>query len=104
MFYGIFECLNLDTGGTGKTALLPELVLLILYSGLKRNANSNRTVLEFGIKTKYAGPMGNAKMMMTWFYIFQRNCEMTNIVYSMAFSQTDKLEFTEGKVVYENRI
>lgn len=32
----------------------------------------------FGIKIKYASPMGNAKMMMIWFCTFQRNCEMIN--------------------------
>lgn len=31
MFYGIIKWLNLDTGGTGETALLPELVLRTLY-------------------------------------------------------------------------
>ena len=31
MCYGIIKWLNLDTGGTNKFALLPELVLEVLY-------------------------------------------------------------------------
>jgi len=38
VFYGIVMCLNLDTGGTGETALLPELVPRILYIGLGEGA------------------------------------------------------------------
>lgn len=32
-------CLNLDTGGTGETALLPELAPRILYYASERDAN-----------------------------------------------------------------
>ena len=34
MCYGIIKWLNLDTGGTGGTALLPELVMRTLYTDL----------------------------------------------------------------------
>lgn len=35
-------CLNLDTGGTGETALLPELVPRILYIGLGEGARKEK--------------------------------------------------------------
>lgn len=42
VFYGIIKWLHLDTGGTGETALLPELVMRTLYTDLGAGARREK--------------------------------------------------------------
>lgn len=54
MCYGIIKWLNLDTGGTGETALLPELVLRTLYTDPEvgaRREKEDGTEMDTGKRT-----------------------------------------------------